>query len=158
MWELDYKESWVPKNWWFWTVVLEKTLETPLDCKEIHSVNPKEISTEYSLEGLMSKLKLQYCGHLMQRTDSLQKSLMMGKIEGRREGIDRGCDGLIASPTWWTWIWASSKSWWWIGTPGVLQSMGSQRVRHDRATKLNWTDNLIFWLWKGAFWSEVSKF
>ena len=80
-------------------MVLEKTFESSLDCKEIHSVNPKEISTEYSLEGLMLKLKLQYCGHLMQRTDSLQKSLMLGKIEGRREGVDRGCDGWIASPT-----------------------------------------------------------
>ena len=84
MWELDYKESWVPKNWCFWTVVLEKTLESPLDCKEIKPVNPKEISPEYSLGGLMMKLKLQYFGHLIQRTDSLEKTLMLGKIEGRR--------------------------------------------------------------------------
>ena len=65
-------------------VVLEKTLESPLDCKEIHPVSPKETSPEYSLEGLMLKLKLQYFGHLMQRTDSLEKTLMLGKIEGRR--------------------------------------------------------------------------
>ena len=65
-------------------MVLEKTLESPLDCKEIQPVNPKEISPEYSLEGLMLKLKLQYFGHLMQRADSLEKTLMMGKIEGRR--------------------------------------------------------------------------
>ena len=64
--------------------MLEKTLESPLDCKEIQTVNPKEISPEYSLEGLMLKLKLQYFGHLMQRTDSLEKILMLGKIEGRR--------------------------------------------------------------------------
>ena len=89
--ELDYKESWVPKNWYFWTVVLEKILESPLDCKEIRSVNPKghqsilkEISPEYSLEGLMLKLKLQNFGHCMWRTDSLGKTLMLGKIEGRR--------------------------------------------------------------------------
>ena len=69
MWELDYKESWVPKNWCFWTVVLEKTLESPLDCKEMQPVLLKEISPKYSLEGLMLKLKLQYCGHLMWRTD-----------------------------------------------------------------------------------------
>ena len=90
MWELDYKESWAPKNWCCWTVVLEKTLESPLDCKEIQPVNSKEISPEYSLEGLMLKLKLQYFGHLMQRTNSLEKTLMLGKIEGgRRRGRQR---------------------------------------------------------------------
>ena len=79
MWELDYKESWVLKNWCFWTVVLEKTLENPLDCKEIKPVNPKD-----SLEGLMLKLKLQYFGHLMWRADSLEKTLILGKTEGKR--------------------------------------------------------------------------
>ena len=83
MWELDYEESWVPKNWCFWTVVL-KTLESPLDCKEIRPVILKKINPEYSLEGLMLKLKLQYFGHLIQRTDSLEKTLMLGRIEGRR--------------------------------------------------------------------------
>ena len=72
------------KNWCFWTVVLEKTLESPLDSKEIQPVHPKEISPEYSLEGLMLKLKLQYFGHLMWRTDSFEKTPMLGKIEGRR--------------------------------------------------------------------------
>ena len=84
MWELDYKETWVPKNWCFWTVVLEKTLESPLDSKTSSQSILKEISTEYSLEGMMLKLKLQYFGHLMWRTDSLEKTLMLGKIEGRR--------------------------------------------------------------------------
>ena len=84
MWELDYKESWVLKNWYFWTVVLEKPLESPLDCKEIKPDSPKRISSKYSLEGLMLKLKLQYFGHLMRRADSLEKTLMLGKIEGRR--------------------------------------------------------------------------
>ena len=85
MWELDYKESWALKNWCFWTVVLEKTLESSLDCKEIQiqPVHPKGINPEYSLEGLMLKLELQYFGHLTQRT-SLEKTLMLGKIEGRR--------------------------------------------------------------------------
>ena len=88
MWELEYKESWAPKNWCFWTVVLEKTLESPLDCKEIQPVSIlKEISPQYSLEGLMLKLKLQYFGHLMLRADSLGKTLMLGKIEGgKRRG------------------------------------------------------------------------
>ena len=84
MWELDYKERWAPKNWCFWTVVLEKSLESPLDCKEIQPVHPKEISSEYSLEGLMLKLKLQYFGNLMQRTDSLEKTLMLGRVESRK--------------------------------------------------------------------------
>ena len=81
---LDHKESWVPKNWCFWTLVLEKTLESLSDYKEIKPVSPKEISPEYSLEGLMVKLKLQYFAHLMWRANSLAKALMLGKIEGRR--------------------------------------------------------------------------
>ena len=84
MWELDYKESLVLKNLCFETVVLEKTLESPLNFKETKLVNRKEISPEYLLEGLMLKLKLQYFDHLMPRTDSLQKTLMLRKIEGRR--------------------------------------------------------------------------
>ena len=82
MWELDYKESWAPKNWCFWTVVLEKTLENSLDSKEIQAVHPN--GPEYSLEGLMLKLILLHFGHLMWRTDSFEKTLMLGKIEGRR--------------------------------------------------------------------------
>ena len=84
MWELDYKESWAPKDWCFWTVELEKTPESPLDCKEIKPVNPRGNQSEYSLEGLMLKLKLQYFGHLMQTPDSLEETLMLWKIEGRR--------------------------------------------------------------------------
>ena len=84
MWELDHKEGWMPKNWWFWTVVLEKTLESPLDCKEIKPVNPKG-NPEYSLEGLMLKLKLQYVGLLKWGVNSLEKTLILGKTEGRRK-------------------------------------------------------------------------
>ena len=84
MWDLDYKESWMLKNWCFWTVALEKTVESPLDSKEINQSILKEISPEYSLEGLMLKLRLQYFGYLMHRTDSFKKTLMLGKIEGRR--------------------------------------------------------------------------
>ena len=84
LWELDYKESWALRNWCFWTVVLEKTLESPLDARRSNLSILKEISPEYSLEGLMLKLKCQYFGHLMRRTDSLEKTQMLGKIEGRR--------------------------------------------------------------------------
>jgi len=84
MWELDCEESWVPKNWCFWTVVLEKLLRVPWTARRSNQPILKEISPEYSLEGLMLKLKLQYFGHLMRRTDSFEKTLMLGKIEGRR--------------------------------------------------------------------------
>ena len=82
--ELDCEESWAPKNWCFWTVVLEKTLESPLDCKEIQPVHLKGNQSSCSLEGLMMRLKPQYFGHLMQRVDSLEKTLMLGGIGGRR--------------------------------------------------------------------------
>ena len=85
MWELDYKESWVLKNWCFWTVVLEKTLEVPWTARRSNQSIRKEIGPEYSLEGLMLKLKLQYFGHLLWRTDSFEKTLMLGKIKGRRK-------------------------------------------------------------------------
>ena len=99
MWELDYKKSWVP-NWCFWAVVLEKSRESPLDCKKIQPNILKEISPEYSLEGLMLKLKLQYFGHLMWRTDSVEKTLLLGRVEGRRRRRQqrvRWLDGFIAS-------------------------------------------------------------
>ena len=89
MWELGCKESWALKYWCFWTVVLESTLESPLDCKESNQSILKEISPEYSLEGLMLKLKLQCFGYLMGRTDSFEKTLMLGNIEGRRRGQQR---------------------------------------------------------------------
>ena len=84
VWELDYKESWAPKNWCFWTVVLERTLQSPLDCKEIQPVHPKGNQSWIFTEGLMLKLKLQYFDHLMWRTDSSEKTPMLGKIEGKR--------------------------------------------------------------------------
>ena len=135
MWELDYKESWAPKDWCFWAVVLEKTLESPMDCQEIQPVHPK---WDQSWVGLMLQLKLQYFGHLMWRADSFEKTLMLGKIGGRRrrgrqrmswlDGItnsmDMGLGGLL--------------EWWWTGRPGVLRFMGSQRARHHWATELNW--------------------
>ena len=125
-------KNWLPKKWRFWTVVLEKTFESSLDCKEIKPVNPKgNQSCIYSLEELMLKLKLQYFGHLMWRADCLEKILMLGKIEGRKRRDHRGWDGGMASPTQRTWIWASFERWW--RTDGMLQFMGSQRVRHDWA-------------------------
>ena len=138
MWELDYKESWA-QNWCFWTVVLEKTLESPLDCERSNQSILKEIFPGCSLEGLMLKLKLQYFGHLMWRADSFERTLMLGKMKVGGEGDDRGWNDWMASLSQWTWVWVNSGSWWWIGRPGVLQFMGSQRVGHDWATELNCT-------------------
>ena len=98
----------------------------------------KEISPGCSLEGLMLKLKLHYLGHLMWRANSLEKTLILGKTEGRRRRDDRGWDGWMASPTQWTWVWVDSGSWWWTGRPGILQFMGLQRVGDDWTTELNW--------------------
>ena len=131
MWKLDCEESWVLKNWCFWTVVLEKTLESPLDCKEINQSILKEISSGCSPEGLMFKLKLQYFSHLMQRADSFEKTLMLGKIEGRRSRGQQRMRCWMASLIQWIWVWVNSRSWWWTGRPGVLWFMGSQRVGQD---------------------------
>ena len=131
MWELDHKEGWAPRSWCFRPVVLGKILESPLDSSRSNQSILKEISPDYSLEGLMLKLKLQYFGRLMQRANSLEKTLMLGKIKGRRRRGERGWDDWMASPIQWTWVWASSGRWWRTGKPGELQSMGSQRVGHN---------------------------
>ena len=106
MWELDYKESSAPKNWSFWTVALEKTLESPLDCKEILPIHPKWNQFEYSLEGLMLKLKLQNFGHLMWR---VQRPWCWERLKVGGQGDNRGWDGWMASLTRWTLVWVSSR-------------------------------------------------
>ena len=119
---------------WGW----RRFLRVPWTARRSNQAISKEITPEYSLEGLNVKLKLQYFDYLMWRTDLLEKTLMLRKIEGRRRGDDRRWDGWMASPNRWTWVWASCRSWWWTGKPGVLQSMGLQRVGHNWATELNW--------------------
>ena len=137
MWDLDHKERWVLKNWCFWTVVLEKTLESPLDCTEIQPVHPKGDQSWV----FIWRTDVEAETPILRPPDV--KSWLIGKDwcwERLRagEGDDRGWDGWMASLTQWTWVWVNSMSWWWTGRPGMLQSMGSQRVRHVWATELNW--------------------
>ena len=149
---ISYKESWAPKNWCFWTVLLEKTLESSLDCKEIQPVHPEGDKswvfigrTDFEVEYFKYSFeyfghRCQYWGHLMRRADLFEKTLMLGKIEGRRRRGQqrmRWLDGITYSMDMGL---GALGSWWWTGSPGVLQFMGSQRVRHDWGTELNWTD------------------
>ena len=142
MWELDYKENWAPKNWCFWTVVLEKTLESPMGSKEIQAVNPKgnqswifigrtdawswNSNTLATSWKELTHLKRHWCWARLKKAGG--------------EGDNRGWDGWMTSPTQCVWVWVSSGSLWWTGKPGMLKSMGSQRIGHDRVTELNWTE------------------
>ena len=153
MWELDCEESWVSKNWCFWTVVLEKTLESPLDCKEIQPVHSEgdqswlfigrtdaEAETPVTLATSCEELthwKRPWCWE---------------GLGAGGEGDDRGWDGQMASPTRWAWVWVNSGNWWWTGMPGMLQFMGLQRVRHGWATELNWTEL------SGSIFEPISKY
>ena len=139
MWDLDYKESWAPKIDAFELLCWRRFLRVPWTARRYNQSILKEISPGYSLEGLMLKLKLQYFGHWMWRVDLFEKTLMLGKLKAGWEGEDRGW--MVGWHHWLdTWVWASSGSWWWTGKPGELQFMGSQRVRSDWVTELNWTE------------------
>ena len=139
MWELDCEEGWAPKNWCFWTVVLEKTLESPLDPRRSNQSILNLISPGCSLEGLMLKLKLQYFTTWCKELTNWKRPWCWERLRAGGERDDRGWVGWMASLTQWTWVWVDSGSWWWTGRPGVLQFMGSQRVGHDWVTELNWT-------------------
>ena len=140
MWELDYKESWVPKNWCFWIVLLLKTLESPLGCREIKPVNPKGNQSWVFTGKTDAEAETPVLWPSNVKNWLIEKDPVAGKDWRQEEKEDgRRWDGWMASLTRRTWVWASYGSWWWIGKPGVLQSMGSQRVRHDWVTELNWT-------------------
>ena len=145
MWELDCGESWALKNWCFWTVVLEKTLESPLDCKEIQPVHPKGDQCwvfigRTDVEAKTPNTLATWCEELT----LWKRPWCWERLRAGGEGGNRGWDGWMASLTQWTWVWVDSGSWWWTGRPGMLRFMESQRVGHDWATELNWIlDNMV---------------
>ena len=141
MWELDYKESWAQKNWCFRTVVLEKTLESPLDCKEIQPVHPKGDQSWMFIGRTDAEAETPILWPPDKKSWLIWKDPDGGeRLRAGGEGDDRGWDGWMVSPTQWTWVWVDSRSCWWTGRPGVLQFMGPQRVGHDWVSELNWTD------------------
>ena len=143
-WLLLWCESWTVKKaehrlidafeLWYWKRLL--TVSWP--ARRSNQSILKEISPDYSLERLILKLKLQYFGHQIRRTDSLERPWFWERLRAGGEGDDRGWDGWMTSLTRWTWVWVSSGNWWWTGRPGVLQSMGSQES--DTTERLDWTD------------------
>ena len=122
--------DWVPSS---------RLLRVPWTERRSNQSILKEISPEYSLEGLMLKLKLQYFGHLCEELTHWKRTWCLERLKAGEEGGNREWDSWMASLTWWTWVWASSGSWWWTRKPEVLQSMGLQRVRHNWTPELNWT-------------------
>ena len=143
MWELDHKESWALKNWCFWTVVLgEDSWESlglqgdptsPSERKSILNIHWKDWCWSWNSNTLAT---------WYEELTHLKRPWCWERLKAGGEGNNRGWDGWMASPTQWTWIWVNSGSWWWTGRPGVLQSMGSQRVGHEWVTELNWTETL----------------
>ena len=144
MWELDYKESWALKNWCFWTVVLKKTLESPLDTKEIQPVHLKGDQSWVFIERTDVEAETPILWPPDVKNWLIWKDPDVGKDWRQEE------KGWMASPTQWTWVWVNSGSWWWTGRPGMLQSMGSQRVGYNWAT--DWTESLERPVEGGSHW------
>ena len=143
MWELDYKESWLLKNWCFWTVVSEKTLESPLDCKEIQPVHPKgrsvlSVHWKDLCWSWNSNILATWCEELTH----WKRPWCWERLKAGGEGDDRGWDGLMASLTQWTWVWVKSGRWWWTGRPGIFGPWG--RKESDTTEHLNWSTD---WSW-----------
>ena len=156
MWDVKHNED---ECWridafelWCW----RRLLRVPWTAKRSNQSILKDISPEYSLEGLMLMLKLPYFGPVMRRTDSLEKTLMLERLKAQGEGDNSWWDSWMASPTRWIWVWSTSGSWWWTGKPGVLQSMGLQRVENNWATKLNWKFAVVVFKCN-SFWEHILK-
>ena len=138
MWELDCEESWAPKNGCFWTAVLEKTLESPLDCKEIQPVHPKGDQSWVFIGRTDVEVETPILWSPDAKSWLIWKDPDAGKDWGQEEKGMTGWDGWIASPSQWTWVWVDSGSWWWTRRPGVLWFMVSQMS--DTTEWLNWTE------------------
>ena len=161
MWELDHKESWAPKNWCFWTVMLEKTVKSPLDSKEIKPVNPKGNQSWIFIGRTIIKAEVP----ILWPPDV--KNWLIGKDPDARKDWRQEEKGYTEDEMvgWHQWlsrhVWVNLGSWWWTGRPGMLQSMGSQRVRHNWVTELNWTE--LNWTeapitWTSSFKKRSSSF
>ena len=152
-------ESWTVKKAECWKIdafalwCWRRFLRVPWTARRSNQSILKEISPGCSLEGLMLKQKLQYFGHLMRRTDSVEKTLMLGGVGAGGEGDDRGWDGWMASLTWWTWVWVNSVSWWWTGRPGVLWFMESKES--DTTERQNWTELIVNLQCCSSFWGTA---
>ena len=144
MWDLDYIESWVPKKWCFWTMMLEKTLESPLDCKKIQPVHPKGNQSWIFIGRADAEEEALILWPPDVKNWLIAKDPDAGKYWRQEEkGMTEDEMGWMASPTLRLWIWANSGSWLWTGRPGMLQSMVLLRVRHDWVIELNWTTEFL---------------
>ena len=143
VWELDYKESWVLKNWCFWSVVLEKTFESPLDCKEIQPVHPEGNQSWIFIGRTDAEAETPMLWPPDEKNWLIWKDPDAGK-DWRQEEKGTTEDEMVGWHHRWTWVWVNSRNWWWIGRSCMLQSMGLQRVGHNWATELNWTELMMF--------------
>ena len=148
LWELNYRESWAPENWWICTVVLEKTRDSSLDCKEIQPVNPKGNQSWIFIGKIDAEAESLMLWPHDAKNWLIWKTFMLGKIEGVRS---RGRQRMSWLDGHTTWVLANSGSWWWTGRPGMMQYMGSQRVRYDWVTELNWIWELLFFINRRMF-------
>ena len=150
MWELDYKESWVAKNWCFWTVVLEKTLESPLDCKEIQPVHPKGDQSWVCIGRTDVEAETPTLCPPNAKSWLIWKDSCWERLRAGGKGDDRGWDGWIASLTLWIWVWVDSGSWWWTGRPGMLHSWGLKES--DTTEWPNWTELNCLTALRSKYW------
>ena len=155
MWELDYKKI-KAKEWCFWIVVLDKTLERLLDCKEIHLVHPKGNQSWIFIHRKDWCWNSNTFATWWEELTHLKEPWCWERLKEGGEKDDRGWDGWMASLTRWTWVWVSFRNRWWTGKPGLLQSMGLQRVGHEWASKL--TDTCIWIRKKNDVWSILYNF
>ena len=158
MWELDHKESWAPKNWCFRTVVLEKTLENPLDSKEIKPVYAKGNQSWIFFGRTDAEAETPILSPPDAKNWLWKRPWCWERLKAGGEGDDRGWDDWMTSLTGWTWVWVSSRSWWWTGKPDLLQSMRSQRVWHDWVTELILILTEFNYIFNNIFSNEIEQF